>query len=134
MRHSLTFALALAMVGCSHASDEPLDMAVHRYNDSLRWKRFSDAAGYLVPEARQTFLRRYLAAESDLFIDSLEVRGIAEVAAATPTYDVTVVGEAYVLPSTVLSRVVMTQRWELGETGWRLATSDHELAPVVATR
>jgi hypothetical protein len=135
-RSLLAFALAAFTLaaGCATTNDEPLDMAVSRYNESLRWKRFADAAAYLVPEARRAFLARYLASEEKLHIDSLEVRAIAEITGTVPTYDVTVVAQTYVLPSTVVTRVIMTQRWELAENGWRMLGSDRELAPLVARR
>src|SRR5688572_9169754 len=128
------FLLVLASACATGASQETLDLAVHRYSDSLRWKRFSEAAAYLVPEARRAFLSRYLASEGDLHIDNLEVRGVSEVLAPLPTYDVTMIAEAYVLPSTVLSRIVMTQRWERGDNGWRIISSDRELLPTLAAR
>ncbi len=133
MQRLIALLVLVLSAGCASTNaEEPLQVAVNRYNDNLRWKRFAEAASYLLPEARRTFLARYLATETDLNIDSLEVRSVAEIPAAVPTYEVTVVAEAYVLPSTVLSRVIMTQRWELGEAGWQLVGSDRELAPLLA--
>jgi len=121
--------LVLASVlACATASTQGLDAAVQLYNDGLRWKRLTQAAQFRADRAQ--FLARYLAAEDKLNIESLEVRAVSPVAGRElPTFDVTVVAEAYVLPSTVLARRVLTERWQEREGAWELVSCEPELAP-----
>jgi hypothetical protein len=123
-------ALALA-VGCGIGpAKSELDRAVMLYNDGIRWKRFEQAAAFVPPEARDAFLARYQASEDRLAVESIEVRRVVPVEGAErPTFDVTVVAAAYVLPSNVLSRQTIVERWQLADGAWRMIHTDRELAP-----
>src|SRR5688572_10632885 len=111
----------LVLAACSARSPkQDLDLAVQRYNDSLRWKRFSEAASYLPEELQADFLSQRLEDEDRLHIDLLEIRAVSVVPnAEIPTYEVTLRAEAYVLPSTVVERLVVRQRWERQGDAWR---------------
>ncbi len=133
---ALATVLALAAAaagagGCaSTASDTDLQRAVWLYNEGIRWKRFEQAAAFLPPEARDAFLERYHATEDRLSIESIEVRGVAAAEGTSePSFDVTVVAAAYVLPSTVLQRVTIVERWVLVGGAWRMVRADRDLAP-----
>ena len=63
-------------MACNKATAEGLTRAVDQYNKSLRWKRFTQASMFVAPDVRSKFLERYLAAEDDLNIQSLEVRAV----------------------------------------------------------
>lgn len=128
----LLITTACATGGAAGGSDD-LRTVVGAYNEHLRWKRFPAAARFLKPESQAPFLSRYLTAEDDLFVEALEVRAVTfGTDELTPSADVTVVATAYVLPSTVLEKVVMTQHWELVDKQWVLITTDRELVPAVA--
>jgi hypothetical protein len=127
-------AVALVTLGCSCATSGgqsgSLDMAVHFYNEGLRWKRFAQAAQYVEETSRPDFLSRYLGSEDDLHIESLEVRAVNPLSeAAVPTFLVTVAAESYRLPSTVLEKVIMVQRWEQRGEAWLLVSCEPELVP-----
>jgi len=127
--------MIVALVGipacaATAANGDPLDICVSRYNEGLRWKRLNNASAFVVPERRAAFMRRYLSREEDLHIESLEVRAVTKIdEAAVPTFDVTVVAEAYLMPSTVLQKTVLTERWEQREGSWLLVASEPELVP-----
>ena len=132
--HRTALCLALAVAGCAASTpDATLDAAVETYNESLRWKRFDNAAAFLPAADQAEFLQRYTEAEDDLHIDAIEVRGARfDPNHEPPAATVTVVASAYRLPSTILRKVVITQRWELGAAGWTLLGSDPELLPAKA--
>ncbi len=130
----LIFALTLAAAGLAacapSASDMDLQRSVSVYNDSLRWKRFQMAASFVPPAERAAFLDRYLASEERVQIESIEVKSVAAVPGEkAPTYDVFVAASLYTLPSNVLERVVLTERWKLVDGGWKVVHVDRELAP-----
>ncbi len=129
--HAVLFATAsglLGVAGCAAQSGDELSRAVYQFNDSLRWKRFNTAASYLPTAKQAEFLARYLAHEPDLHIDRLEVQSVSRTD-DTPSYDVVVVAEAYLLPSTVLKRVVMVEHWQVDSDRWRLLSTTGELIP-----
>ncbi len=135
MRRTLPLRLVLLVApvlsACVAAtSEQPLELAVSRYNQGLRWKRLTSASELVVPERRSEFVRRYLAHEDDLHIENIEVRAVNRVEGeATPTFDVTVVAEAYLMPSTVLEKTIITERWQRREGGWQLVKAEPELVP-----
>lgn len=127
--------LALAtLFACSGSGthQKVLKVAVDGYHDNLRWKRLTNASTYRVPEERSEFLARYLAVEDDLSIDAIEVRGVTFIPdSEPPAADVVVTAEAYLLPSNVLHKHVITERWELRGDEWLLVDASLELAPEV---
>ena len=125
-------AIAGCLVMCSTSANETLQSAVESYNAHLRWKRFSHAANYQPSDRRALFLQRYVASEDDLHIQSIEVQGVQILEdQPVPTADITAVAERYLLPSTVVEKVVMTQRWELRNGAWIIISTSNELAPSV---
>ncbi|MEL6546837.1 MAG: hypothetical protein AAFQ82_19580, partial [Myxococcota bacterium] len=104
-----------ALCACANTrggGGEGLKVAVNSYHDNLRWKRINNASTYRLPDERAEFLARYLAVEDDLSIDAIEVRGVTFVPNSEPlAADVVVTAEAYMLPSTVLKKHVITERW-----------------------
>lgn len=124
--------MLLAACGRLRSNPDVLPRAVNAYNTFLRWKKYDSATAFRTPEDRADFAARYLAAEEDLSVDSIEVRSInvLEVAEGEPpTAEVVVVAHAYLLPSTVLEKIIMKQRWEQREGNWLLIESDRELVP-----
>jgi hypothetical protein len=130
---AILLAAALFAACAGRASEADLGRCVALYHDNIRWKRFTQAASFLPPEARQAFVERYLASEDRLEVESLEVRSVTPISGQErPTYDVAVVASAYLLPSTVLSRSILTERWQLIGGAWRVIHRDRELAPAAA--
>ncbi len=79
VNRSLALLLALALVGCAHSKKkeamESLQPAVEEFHKRIRWKDFRSAAGRIVPERRDDFLRarRELKDEEDLSITDYEI-------------------------------------------------------------
>ncbi len=123
--------MTLGLGACAGGtSSKGLKVAVDGYHDSLRWKRLTNASTFRVPEERSNFLARYLAVEDDLSIDTIEIRGVTFVPDSDPpAADVVVTAQAYLLPSTVLHKHVITERWELRGEDWLLVDASVELAP-----
>ncbi len=124
----LTACLALlAACGGPAREGESLERAVHEFNNSLRWKRFAQAATYLPAELRDAFLAQRLLDEDLLHLDLLEVRGVTEVAQRLEdepqAFEVTLLAQGYVLPRTVVERFVVRQRWEQAGQGWMLVAA-----------
>lgn len=118
-----------SVLACSvSVSTEHLAPSVRGYNQSLRWKRFDRAAAFLPVKQRSAFLARYAAAEGDLHIDDIEVRDIQLLLdEQPPAAEVLVVAHTYLLPSTVLTRTIQRQRWELEDDTWLLVSQDRSL-------
>ncbi|MEM6274181.1 MAG: hypothetical protein AAF735_02975 [Myxococcota bacterium] len=133
MRRGVLLAcLAAGGVGCSGSAGEGkhLKAAVDEYHSNLRWKRLNEASRYRAAERRAEFLARYLAVEDDLSIDTIEVRGVTFVPdSQPPAADVVISAEAYLLPSAILEKHVITERWELDGERWLLVSTSAELAP-----
>jgi hypothetical protein len=124
MRFRWASCLLLVLSACLPSGGQDLEIAVHRYNDGLRWKRFAEAASYLPPELRADFLADHLAKEDALHIDQIEVQAVSMVPdTEVPTFDVVLLAEAYVLPRTVLDRVVVKQRWQQSGPSWQLVSA-----------
>jgi len=129
-RLPLGLALAALTACAPSASDMDLQRSVSVYNESVRWKRFQVASSFVPADARAAFLDRYLASEERLQIESLEVKSVAAIPGEkVPTFDVFVAASLYTLPSNVLERVVLTERWQLVDGGWKIVHVDRELAP-----
>lgn len=117
-----TLVCAVALVGCTQqrpSMGELLRMASMTYNEGLRWQRFTDCAGYLPPEQRDSFLRKMEDEREELSFVEYDVRRTdlnADVTAATIEVDYT----WYRLPSTTLQTTRMRQRWSLIEDQWTL--------------
>jgi len=130
LRKAMVVALLILPACTAPETSQHLRASVQEYNQNLRWKRFSSAASYLIPDERAGFLKRYLAAEDDLHIQSIEVRGVSPAQSNDRKgADVTVVAESYLLPSTVVRRTTILQHWEQIGGTWRLIRSSQELAP-----
>lgn len=127
--------LWMALMGasaCSMGETQGLRLqrAVHGFNEDLRWKRFDGAAAYLEPKEQAAFLERYLRAEDNLYIESLEVRAVAaEAEGDTEVARVTVVAQSYVLPSIDVQKTIMVQTWKLRDGSWRLVDMSQHLVP-----
>jgi hypothetical protein len=131
---ALGVLLALCGGGCGgvQARREELGRALSAYHEFMRWKRFDQAAMFHPPELQSAFVARYAAVEDDLHIESMEMRSIAfapEVEGQPPAAEIVVVAQAYLLPSTVLEKIVLQQRWENREGRWVMVQSSRELAP-----
>ncbi|MEL6196063.1 MAG: hypothetical protein AAFQ77_03310 [Myxococcota bacterium] len=133
MRSGVLLAcLVTGSVGCSGSGGEGkhLKAAVDDYHANLRWKRLNEASNYRATERRAEFLARYLAVEDDLSIDTIEVRGVTFVPdSQPPAADVVISAEAYLLPSAILKKHVITEHWELDGERWLLVSTSAELAP-----
>ncbi|MEO1172987.1 MAG: hypothetical protein AAFX94_13200 [Myxococcota bacterium] len=138
MRRSLSgvfvVMLTCACAGGAHKG-KGLRVAVDSYHDSLRWKRLTAASRFRTADQRSEFLAKYLAVEEDLSIDSIEVRDVSFVPDSDPlAANVVLTAETYLLPSTVLKKHVITERWEQYGDAWRLVETSHEFAPGLETR
>jgi len=104
--------------------------AASRYNDLLRWKKFPGAAAFLPAEERSDFLKRYLAVEDDLNIVNVEIVAVNWLShEPVQRVEVTVTAESHMLPSTVIKKTVMVQRWEWRDSAWLMVGSSDELVP-----
>ena len=123
--------LALMLAACAtHSGANTLRESVNTYNQNLRWKRFANAAHYVPADQRAEFLQRYLQAEDDLFIQSMEVRNVSSYAVeGEQRADVVLVAEAYLLPSTVVEKITIVQKWHQVDGAWILEESSRELVP-----
>ena len=104
------------------------------YNELVRWKKYDSAGAFRTPEDRTAFMVRYLAVEDDLNVESMEIRSVVwpPVTAEQPiAAEVVIVASAYLLPSTVVEKVIIQQRWEFRDGRWMIVESDKELAPPV---
>ncbi len=131
---SYVLLLAVLFIACARLQihRDTLPRAVKAYNTFLRWKKYDSATIFRAPEDQPGFAARYLAAEDDLHVESIDVRSIAwpEVAEGEPPVAVvTVVALAYLLPSTIQKKVIMQQRWEYRSGSWVVVSSDRELVP-----
>lgn len=119
--------LACATMG---ASSEDLKAAVTAYNQHLRWQRYSSAAAFLPSSQRQAFLTRYISAEDDLHVESIDVRNIQWAPHGdVPGADVIAVAQMNLLPSTIVHKVLLQERWELRHGNWLLVACNRQLAP-----
>lgn len=132
----LASSLGVCASGCATAQTkrEELGRAVKAYSQFIRWKKYDGAVAFRLPEEQAEFMARYSAAEDDLHVESIETRSVTFL----PQEDnqplqanVVVVAHAYLLPSTVLEKVLMQQTWEYREGRWVLLSSSRELAPPV---
>jgi hypothetical protein len=78
VNRSLALLLALALAGCAHSKKsaaEALQPVVEGFHKHIRWKDYRTAAGYIVPERRDDFVRarRELKDEQDLSITDYEI-------------------------------------------------------------
>ena len=131
MRLVVSICVLLGL-GCAttRPSVATLKESIENFNDHLRWKRFSQAAGYLLPGEKADFLARYLEFEDDLSVENINIRDVSMLAGVSvPTAVVTVTAESYLLPSTVLEKQVITQRWEHIDKTWRVVERSAELVP-----
>ena len=129
--------LLVSMAACATAAGkrDSLPRSIAAYSELLRWGKVDGAASFHLPENQAAFVARYTAAEDDLHIESIEVRAVAfpPVQEDEPlAADVTLVAQAYLLPSTVVEKTVIVQRWEHRDGGWRIVRSSRELAPPLA--
>jgi hypothetical protein len=130
LRLLLVASLSLSACAAPGSGDMDLSRSVSMYNDALRWKRFEQAAAFIPADARAAFLERYLATEDRLQIESLEVRSVVSIPEQdVPTFDVVVVASAYLLPSNVVERITLIERWQQRGGVWRMVHADHDLAP-----
>ncbi len=132
VRTVFTIGLLALSFSCASTATrrQALEPAVQSYNTLLRWKKFERAADYLPVEERADFIERYLAAEDDLYVESVEVRAISWLSdKPLPAAQVVVVANAYLLPSTVLEKYIIRQRWEYRGKKWLLTERSRELAP-----
>jgi len=133
----LLFFLAFGSLLSSCASSgagETLQASVSAYNQNLRWKRFTNASRFVPAEARAKFLERYLSAEDDLHIQSMEVRDVTPYTKdGAQLADVVLVAEAYLLPSTIVEKLTIVQRWAHVDGTWLLENSSRELVPEISS-
>ncbi len=130
----LLLSFGLAACSATRAAQEKLPGTVGAYHELLRWKKFDGAARFRLAEDQPQFMARYVTAEDDLSVDAIEIRQIAypPVAEDEPLVAmVTVVAHAYLLPSTVLEKIIMLQRWENRGGSWVLLETSRELVPPV---
>lgn len=126
----LVLILALAVVACAAPQGAALKPAVEGYHKALRWNRIQSAARYRVPEERGRFVARYTAAEDDLRIESIEVIAVNVLPNTEPPQaEVVVSAKAYLLPSTILRKIIITEQWQQTGNAWMLTSTDRELAP-----
>lgn len=129
----LTLALTALLITTACAgtgSGDTLRASVSAYNQNLRWKRFNSASHFVPAKSRAKFLERYLSAEDDLHIQSMEVRDVTSyVKDGSPVADVVLVAKAYLLPSTVVEKVTIIQHWSHIDGAWLLTESSRELVP-----
>ena len=137
MRFFILVSLLLGPLLASCASTntgESLQESVSAYNQSLRWKRFTTASRFVPAESRAQFLERYLGAEDDLHIQSMEVRNVTSFTKdGNQVADVVLVAEAYLLPSTVVEKMTIVQRWAHIDGSWILEKSSRELVPEISS-
>ena len=118
----MIFALGFSLFACAAPNaSESLRASVGNYNQSLRWKRYTNAARFLPAEKRADFLQQYLSVEDDLHVQSVEVRSVSTYEReGQQVADVVLVAEAYLLPSTVVKKTTIVQTWELQNGHWEL--------------
>ena len=123
------------LVSCASTNaGETLQESVSAYNQNLRWKRFNNASRFVPAESRAKFLERYLTAEDDLHIQSMEVRNVTSYTKdGNRVADVVLVAEAYLLPSTVVEKMTIVQRWAHVDGAWLLEESSRELVPEISS-
>ncbi len=79
MNRLLALLLALTVVGCAHSKKkdamESLKPAVEDFHKRVRWKDYRSAAGLIIPERRDDFLRarRERKDDQDLSITDYEI-------------------------------------------------------------
>ena len=136
-RLSLLFCLITGpfLVSCASTNaGESLQASVSAYNQNLRWKRFTNASQFVPAESRAKFLERYLNAEDDLHIQSMEVRNVTPYTKdGNRLADVVLVAQAYILPSTVVEKLTIVQRWAHVDGSWLLEESSRELVPEISS-
>jgi hypothetical protein len=73
---ALPAAIAAAAVlgSCMEKKKDALEMSIKDFNNSLRWKKYQDAAGYLPPELRGPFIEAAEKDEKDLNITDYEFK------------------------------------------------------------
>src|SRR5688572_9021496 len=102
--------MALGACASVQARKDELVSAVSAYNQFMRWKKYDGAQTFRLPEDQPDFMARYSQAEDDLHIESMETRSVTfpPVEKDAPMQaKVVVVAHAYLLPSTVLEKVVI---------------------------
>ena len=116
--HTCLLGVIFACAAQSSQQDT-LREVVTQFNENLRWKRFDDAAK-VMPQAEQAaFLQRSLADEELLAIHQLEIRALAlDTSKESPTAEVKVLVEYNLLPSTVVKKKLVTEKWEQRGRAW----------------
>jgi len=119
MRYLLMIFLTLVSCATPYSNRKNLRQTVAAFYDDLRWKRFDNAAQRLPEEKQETFLQYCLDTENDLSIDSLEIRSII-LHNKNQTAQVILQAEYTLLPSTVVQKRRLAQRWKRDGNAWYL--------------
>lgn len=110
---------AACLAGCMGATPNQRDMLtddVRGFHDGLRWRRFGDTAGRMLPEARTRFLERIRKLQDDFQVDDYEV--IRTEPMADGRVVVTVVMEWESRQAGVLRKSELSETWQRMGKRW----------------
>lgn len=115
----------LCACGAGQKANEDLINNIRSYEEGLRWRRYEQAADFVPPEERASFLDRREAIDKDLRIDDYEVVRVTlaegheeAVAQVRYTWHLDTVGTVH--------ETVMECRWKKEKPGWRIVDSKHK--------
>jgi hypothetical protein len=113
--------VALAASGCSNPQQARgnLGYSVQTYHQHMRWRRYQQAAKFLIPEDRNAFLGRYDELGDDFKVVSVEVRHV-EVEPDGLSASSEVVVEWLKEPDMKVHKEKWSQTWVLVEKIWLL--------------
>ena len=135
-RLMLLFSILLGplLVSCASTNaGETLQESVSAYNQNLRWKRFTNASRFVPAESRAKFLERYLSAEDDLHIQSMEVRNVTSFTQDGNRVADVVLWPRRIFAHTIVEKMTIVQRWTQIDGAWILEKSSRELVPEISS-
>jgi hypothetical protein len=131
MRYLLLIFLVVVSCGTPHSNRERLRKTVTKFYEDLRWKRFDSAAQHIPEDKQDTFLQHCLDTEDDLAIDNLEIRSVT-LDDKHKTAQVMLQAEYILLPSTVVQKRRLSQRWKKKSGAWYLEDDLKEFFGLIA--
>ena len=110
----VSMACAPLLLSCSGGMQTPesvLEEQLREFQSHLRWGRFQEAASYVAPSLRQTFLGTYAELGSDFEVTEVELRAVS-LDRGSDTAVVTTWMQWFRLPATTVRDETYTELWE----------------------
>lgn len=130
MRRTIIALILLAGCGGLDSREDDLNKSLLSYTEALRWQRWKQAAGHIVPEKQAQWLSDRMAASRNLNLADVTLQGVER--GGDPRAEKVIVYMAitwYRLPDTTLRSSLWKQEWRHAKDGWRIAEETAVEAP-----